>query len=98
MGVSRCRVLFLDGEETIAVEVDASSLYEAVCRAIGSTRHQRNYTPSPFTEFRVTSSKGEHNVFFRQVQEYLNPGTQGGPIAMIKRERLRALMEGRRPI
>lgn len=51
MDVSRCRVLFLDGDESmIDVEVNATSLFEAVAMAVGETRYTRRYSPSPRRE------------------------------------------------
>jgi len=57
MGVSRCRVSYLDQEGLDhSVEVEAESLYEAVATAVAEFRQGEiiTDTPGPMTEFCVT--------------------------------------------
>jgi hypothetical protein len=96
MGISRCLVVWRDGDEERIVQADASSLFEAVAMALRASRGHCRYEPGPFTEFRVTSSTtGEHHLTYRTLQEFLVPSPKGGPRAVNQRARLRAILEGR---
>lgn len=60
MGISRCRVSYLDPEGLDhAVEVEAESLYEAVALAVAEFRQGEiiSAAPGPMTEFCVTVPK-----------------------------------------
>ena len=74
MGISRCRVLYLDQEGLDhAVEVEAESLYEAVAIAVAEFRQGEiiTDTPSPTTEFCVTVLRKpiEHRIRFNNVHD-----------------------------
>lgn len=98
MGISKCLVVWSDGDEERIVQVDASSLFEAVAMALKASRGYCRYEPGPFTEFQVTSATtGEHRLTYRTLQEFLIPSTKGGPRAVNQRARLRAILDGRTP-
>lgn len=98
MGISRCLVVWSDGDEERIVQVNASSLFEAVAMALNASRAHCRYEPGPFTEFQVTSATtGEHRLAYRTLQEFLIPSTKGGPRSLNRRARLRAILEGRTP-
>jgi len=97
--VSRCRVTFTDTHGIAhAVEVDAETLYEAVALAVAEFRQEAiiDDAPGPMTEFSVVVLRKpiEHKLRFKTVQQWVQPSTNGGPAAMVKRERLRKLLAG----
>ena len=99
MGISRCRVSYLDQEGLDhAVEVEAESLYEAVAIAVAEFRQGEiiTDTPGPMTEFCVTVLRKpiEHRIRFNKVQEWVQPSMRGGPAAVTARERVRKLLGG----
>ncbi len=86
--VPTCRVSFTDTEGiSHAVEVVAESLYEAVVLAVSEFREDATMTdaPGPMTEFTVTVQRKpvEHRIRFKQVQEWCQPSTKGGPAGMV---------------
>ena len=99
MGISRCRVSYLDQEGLDhSVEVEAESLYEAVAIAVAEFRQGEiiTDTPGPMTEFCVTVLRKpiEHRIRFNKVQEWVQPSMKGGPAGVTARERVRKLLGG----
>jgi hypothetical protein len=97
MGISRCRVSYLDQEGLDhAVEVEAESLYEAVAMAVAEFRQGEIIidTPGPMTEFCVTVLRKpiEHKIRLQQVTKWAEPTTREGPAGIAKRLRVRALL------
>src|ERR1700691_6605624 len=92
MGISRCRVSYLDQEGLDhAVEVDAESLYEAVAMAVAEFRQGEIITdaPGPMTEFCVTVIRKpiEHRIRLSQVTKWAEPTMREGPAGISKRKR-----------
>ena len=81
---------------TLAVEVDAESLYEAVGLAVAEFRSDElaGHDPGPMTEFSVQVIRRpiEHRITLERVLEWAKPSTKGGPAMILKRERLRKLL------
>lgn len=86
MGISRCRVSYLDQEGLDhSVEVEAESLYEAVAIAVAEFRKGEiiTDTPGPMTEFCVTVLRKpiEHRIRIQQsagVGTTVDEGGTGG--------------------
>src|ERR1700690_1664233 len=97
MGISRCRVSYLDQEGLDhAVEVEAESLYEAVAMAVAEFRQGEiiTETPGPMTEFCVTVLRKpiEHRIRLDRVTNWAQPTTREGPTGITKRQHVRALL------
>jgi len=97
MGISRCRVSYLDQEGLDhAVEVEAESLYEAVAIAVAEFRQGEIMTdaPGPMTEFCVTVVRKpiEHRIRLNQVSKWAEHTTKDGPAGIMKRQRVRSLL------
>jgi len=97
MGISRCRVSYLDPEGLDhAVEVEAESLYEAVALAVAEFRQGEIIAaaPGPMTEFcvRVIRKPIEHRIRFNKVREWAQPSMKGGPAGVTARERVLKLL------
>ena len=97
MGISRCRVSYLDQEGLDhAVEVEAESLYEAVAMAVAEFRQGEIITdaPGPMTEFCVTVIRKpiEHRIRLAQVTKWAEPTMREGPAGISRRQRVRALL------
>jgi hypothetical protein len=97
MGISRCRVSYLDQEGLDhAVEVEAESLYEAVAVAVAEFRQGEIMTdaPGPMTEFCVTVVRKpiEHRIRLNQVSKWAEHTTKDGPARIMKRQRVRSLL------
>jgi hypothetical protein len=97
MGISRCRVSYLDQEGLDhAVEVEAESLYEAVAVAVAEFRQGEIMTdaPGPMTEFCVTVVRKpiEHRIRLNQVSKWAEHTTKDGPAGIMKRQRVRSLL------
>jgi hypothetical protein len=99
MAAARCNVTFtdLDGLSHTA-HVQAESLYEAVALAMAEFRDDRLVpSPGPMTEFTVAIERPavEHRIRLNQVFKWAETTTQEGPAGMVKRLRVRALLEPR---
>jgi len=99
MGASSCRVSYIDGQGIKhAVEVQAESLYEAVALAVAEFRQDNVNTSEPamMTEFTVTVLRKptEHNIRLKQVQDWAKHSVSDGPAGILKRERVRKLLNG----
>jgi hypothetical protein len=99
MPLSHCRVQFTDIDGIRhSVSVDAESLYEAVALAIGiaKTDELEPARIAPGTEFKVIVERKvvEHAVRLDRVKRWLEPSSTGGPAMMLKKERLRKMVEG----
>ena len=96
--MARCRVSFTDPERIVhAVEVQADSLYEAVALAVAEFRlDSATNSPAPVTEFIVSIHRPavEHRIRLNQVLKWVE-GTRDGPAGVLKRQRVRQLLEGR---
>jgi len=98
MAISHCRVQFTDLEGVKhSIAVDAESLYEAVALAVGIARTDELESTSigAGTEFKVYVERKvvEHTVSLDRVRKWLQPSTVGGPAMMMKKDRLRKLIE-----
>jgi hypothetical protein len=87
-----CRVAYTDSDGIQhAVDVDASSLYEAVALAVAEFRRDEIVGQElPIaTEFVVTTYRKpvEHRIKLNQVKKWADPTTRDGPAGMMKRER-----------
>jgi hypothetical protein len=93
-----CRVSFTDPDGIEhSVEVEAGSLYEAVALAVAELRRAEVTTaePADLTEFVVTAFRKptQHRVRFNQVRKWAEPTTREGPAGLVKRQRVRELLE-----
>ena len=98
MAGSRCRVSFTDSESVLhAVDVDAESLYEAAI-AVAQFRDDdiSPSDPGPMTEFTVAVYRNptEHKIRLGQVTKWAQHTTKEGPAGIMKRERVRRLLDG----
>ncbi len=80
MGVSHCRVSFIDAEGIPdAVEVQTDSLYEAVALAAAEFRaDELTALPGPMTEFTVSIQRPaiEHRIRLIQVSKWAEGNTR----------------------
>lgn len=95
--MARCRVSFTDTDGIAhGVEVQADSLYEAVGLAVAEFRLESlTNVPAPITEFIVSIHRPavEHRIRLSQVLKWVE-GTRDGPAGVMKRQRVRQLLEG----
>jgi hypothetical protein len=94
VGLSHCRVSYRDIEGMEhAVEVDAESLYEAIALAVAEFNSDdlNESIPSAMTEFTVAVLRKptEHKIRLNQVTKWAQHSVQGGPAAIVKRQRVR---------
>ena len=95
--MGQCKVSYADTDGIIhSVQVDAESLYEAVAMAVAEFRDDKTIEKQPMftTEFTVAVLRQpiEHHIKMHTVQEFVKPTTRGGPVEVIKREKLRKLL------
>jgi hypothetical protein len=80
-------------------EVDAESLYEAVALAVAEFRSDGLNTSEPalMTEFtiRVFRRPTEHKIRLKQVHDWAKHTISEGPAGIVKRERVRKLLNSR---
>jgi hypothetical protein len=94
--MARCRVSFT-GSDGVArmVTVDAGSLYEAVALAVVEFRSDSlSEIPGVMTEFTVSIARPsvEHKICLAQVTKWTEE-TRDGPAGVIKRQRVKELLE-----
>ena len=83
-----------------AIEVEADTLYEAVALAVAEASKDEltPAQPAPMTEFIVTSYRKRirHHIRLNQIIQWVNHSMRDRPAGVIKRDRVRALLEGYR--
>ena len=93
--MARCCVSFNDTNGIPhSVEVEADSLYEAVAVAVSEFRaDSMTEDPGPMTEFTVAIHRPpvEHKIRLNQVEKWTE-STRDGPAGIIKRQRVRSLL------
>jgi hypothetical protein len=98
MGVSRCRVSYTDAEGVHSVEVTAETLFEAIAQAVAEFEGDKTVpsAPGPETEFRVQVLRKpvEHFIKLKRVVEWAQFGNTTGPGEMLRRERVRKMLQG----
>ncbi len=99
MGLARCCVSFTDTDGlSHRIHVQAESLYEAVALAIAGFRDDSLVPrPSPTTEFIVVIERPvvEHRIRLNQVAKWAEETTREGPAGVMKRQRVKALLNDR---
>lgn len=101
MTAEQCRVSFTDSDQlSHIVQVRAESLYEAVALALREFRADP-LAPliQPTTEFVVAVERPqvEHRIRLSDVQKWAQATTRGGPAAVLKKQRLKALLDSSTP-
>lgn len=93
--MASCTVSFTDTNGIPhSVEVEAESLYEAVARAVSEFRADpMTEGPGAMTEFIVAIHRPtvEHKIRLNQVEKWTE-GTRDGPAGIVKRQRVRSLL------
>jgi hypothetical protein len=100
MPAARCRVSFTDSDGVDhAAHVQAESVYEAVAMTIAEFREDPLVSaPGPMTEFTIALERPalEHRIRLNQVEKWAQGTTREGPAGLIKRERVKALLSGKK--
>jgi hypothetical protein len=101
MPAEQCRVSFIDSDAlSHVVQVRAEYLYEAVALALRELRADPLAPPiQPTTEVVVAVERPqvEHRIRLSDVQKWAQPTTRGGPAAVLKKQRLKALLDSSMP-
>jgi len=99
--MAKCRVSYTNDEGIHSVEVTANTLFEAAAQALVEFREDKTITTPPDLETTlsivVLRKPVEHVIRLKRLHEWAQFGNTTGPAELLRRERVRKMLEPSAP-